>query len=330
MAHITLLALQDALASSLTLPLEMFTAADHLARARDRHRPALQHSIVGVGATTVTMAGGLRLQTDADWRSVGSTDLLILPALWRNPRIHLRRYAELLPWLRELSARGTRLCAVGTSSYFLAEAGLLDQRPATTHWFYFEDFSHRYPAIQLKRHHLITEAEGIYCAGSVNSVADLSVHFIEAFFGNRVACGIETQFSPEIRRPFESHAFKAERADVHDDELVIEAQDWLRERHMNAVQIPQLARHLGTSLRSLNRRFRQATGTNPHQYLQQCRLQTARELLQTSNLSIAEVALQAGYQESGYFCRLFKQAVKQTPSEYRNAVRGKLFQTQEK
>jgi transcriptional regulator GlxA family with amidase domain len=326
--HITLLALQDALASSLTLPLEMFTAAADLARAGNRRAPALAHSIASIGGQPVTMAGGLVLQPDCDWQQIDQTDLVILPALWRNPRLHLRRYPGLPPWLRQLAARGTRLCAVGTSSYFLAEAGLLDQRPATTHWFYFEDFGHCYPHIQLKRHHLITEADGIYCAGSVNSVADLSVHFIDMFFGSRIARGVETQFSPEIRRPFESHAFNAERADVHDDELVIEAQDWLRAHHGEAVSIPALATHLGTSLRSLNRRFRRATGTSPQHYLQQCRLQTARELLQTSNLSIAELAIEAGYQDSSYFCRLFKRAMKQTPSDYRHAVRGKLFHLQ--
>jgi transcriptional regulator GlxA family with amidase domain len=64
---------------------------------------------------------------------------------------------------------------------------------------------------------------------------------------------------------------------------------------------------------------------SPLAYLQQYRLQSARDLLRTSNLSIAEVALQAGYQDSGYFCRLFKLTMKQTPRDYRLAVRGKLF-----
>lgn len=325
MPHISLLALPDALASSLTLPLEMFTAADNLARADRRRRVALHHVVAGIGADHVTTVGGLTLKPDADWRELGATDLLILPALWRNPRIHLRRYPQLLPWLRELAQRGTRLCAVGTSSFFLAEAGLLDGRPATTHWFYLDEFARRYPQITLKRHHLITEADGIFCAGSVNSVADLTVHFIEMFYGQRIARGTEAQFSPEIRRPFESNVFNPDNPGVHDDELVIEAQGWLRAHHTDDVRIAALAAQLGTSVRSLNRRFRLATGMTPLAYLQQHRIETARDLLRTSNLSIAEIALEVGYQDSGYFCRLFKQAMKQTPRDYRHAVRGKLF-----
>jgi len=325
MAHITFLALRDALTSSLTLPLEMFTAADNLARATDRHRAGLGHDIAGIGMADIVMAGGLVLRPTIDWQQIRDTDLVILPALWRNPRIHLRRYPQLTSWLHDLAQRGTRLCAVGTSSFFLAEAGLLDGRPATTHWFYFDEFARSYPHIQLKRHHLITEADGIFCAGSVNSVADLSVHFIELFYGNRIARGIEAQFSPEIRRPFESHAFTAARPDVHDDEMVIEAQDWLRAHAAETIAIPALALRLGTSVRSLNRRFRIATGMSPLVYLQQQRLQAARDLWRTSNLSIVEVAAAAGYQDSSYFCRQFKQAMKQTPSAYRHAVRGKLF-----
>jgi transcriptional regulator GlxA family with amidase domain len=248
-----------------------------------------------------------------------------VPALWRNPLTNLRRYPELLPWLQKLAAQGSLLCAVGTGSFFLAEAGLLDGQPATTHWFYFDQFERRYPQVQLKRRHLITEAGSVFCAGSVNSVADLTIHFIELFYGRQLARKVEAQFSPEIRRPFESHAYSAGRADVHGDELVVQAQDRLRERHMEFLRMPELAKELGLSLRSLNRRFRQATGLSPSAYLQQQRLNSARDLLRTSNLSIAEVAVAVGYADSGYFCRLFREIMKQTPREYRQSVRGKLF-----
>lgn len=325
MPHVTLVALPNALASSLSLPMEMLTAADNLARAADRHRAPLQHVLVGPGSGAVTTANGLTLQLSGDWRTIERTDLLILPALWRSPLTNLRRHRELLPWLQRLADTGTLLCAVGTSSFFLAEAGLLDGRPATTHWFYFDQFEQRYPRVQLKRRYLITEADTRFCAGSINSVADLTVHFIELFYGRQLARKVEAQFSPESRRPFDSHAFSAGRADLHGDELVIEAQDWLRHHSADALLIPELADRLRISPRSLNRRFKAATGMSPGAYLQQQRLNDARDLLRTSNLSIAEVAARVGYTDAGYFCRLFREAMKQTPRDYRRSVRGKLF-----
>jgi transcriptional regulator GlxA family with amidase domain len=323
MPQITLLALPETLTSSLSLPMEMLSAADQLAQARQRSRTSpLRRQLVGIGERKVTMASGMRLELDALWHEVQQTDLLIVPALWRNPIPHLRRHRELLPWLRELAGRQTLLCAVGTGSFLLAEAGLLDHRPATTHWFYFDQFEQRYPAVQLKRQHLITGDANLYCAGSVNSVADLTIHFIERFYGNDLARHVEAQFSPEIRRPFATHAFSA---DVHGDELIQEAQAWLQRHYAEEIKMPALARQLGISLRSLNRRFRQATGTTPIRYLQQQRLHGAKELLRTTDLGVAEVALAAGFGDSDYFCRLFRTATKMTPRVYRRAVRGKLF-----
>jgi transcriptional regulator GlxA family with amidase domain len=311
-----LLALPTALASSLSLPMEMLLAADNAARVSRQKTTTLRYDLVGPHGTEISTASGLTLKLSGEPAQIEHTDLLIVPALWRNPLTTLRQHRDLLPWL---------LCAVGTGSFLLAEAGLLDHRPATTHWFYFEQFAQRYPRVQLQRRHLLTEANGIFCAGSINSVADLTIHFIELFYGRQLARKVEAQFSPEIRRPFEQHLYSAGNADVHGDELVAQAQDILRAHHAEPLRIPALAHTLGLSMRSLNRRFQQATGTSPTVYLQQQRINSARDLLRTSNLTIAEVALAVGYTDSGYFCRLFKESMKQTPREYRQSVRGKLF-----
>lgn len=305
--------------------MEMLLAADNAARSMRHQTETLKYDLVGPGGTEISTASGLTLKLSGEPSGIEHTDLLIVPALWRNPLTTLRQHRDLLPWLQQLAQRQARLCAVGTGSFLLAEAGLLDHRPATTHWFYFDQFAQRYPRVQLQRRHLLTEANGIFCAGSINSVADLTIHFIELFYGRQLARKVEAQFSPEIRRPFEQHLYSAGNADVHGDELVAQAQDILRAHQSEAVRIPALAHSLGLSMRTLNRRFQQATGTSPTIYLQQQRINSARDLLRTSNLTVAEVALAVGYTDSGYFCRLFKESMKQTPREYRQAVRGKLF-----
>jgi transcriptional regulator GlxA family with amidase domain len=286
----------------------------------------LRCDVVGpTGANELTTATGLTLKLSGNAKNISASDLVIIPALWRNPLTTLQKHAELLPWLRQLARQDTHLCAVGTGSFLLAEAGLLTNKPATTHWFYFDQFARRYPQVQLQRRHLITEAGNIFCAGSVNSVADLTIHFIELYYGAQIARKVEAQFSPEIRRPFESHVYAEGSTDLHSDELIAEAQDILRSRYADTFNISEFAGQLGVSARSLNRRFKNATGLSPNLYLQQQRLNTARELLRTSNLSIAEVAHAVGYNDSDYFCRRFRNAMKQTPSAYRASVRGKLF-----
>ena len=325
MQHITLVALPSSLASSITLPLEILNAANEQARIRDRRQSSLQVDVVGEREGAIKTAGGLSIIATATPDSIAQTDLLILPSLWRHPVTMLKKHQRLLPWLQQLAAQQTRICAVGTSSYFLAEAGLLDGQAATTHWYYCDQFAERYPQIEVKRQYLITQAHNIYCAGSVNSVADVMVHLIRQSYGRIIARQVEAQFSPEIRRPFEEHAYADPDSHPHQDETVIEAQEWLRAHHQHAVNIARLAADLDLSTRSFNRRFKQAVGMTASDYLQNQRLRTARELLRTSNLTVNEVALQSGFQDSSYFCARFKKAMGQTPLAYRQSVRGKLF-----
>ena len=86
-----------------------------------------------------------------------------------------------------------------------------------------------------------------------------------------------------------------------------------------------MAQLFGLSYRSFTRRFRVATNQSPIEYWQQLRVQTAKELLASSNLSIQEVALEVGYNDQGHLTRVFKKLLSQTPSDYRNVVRRKLF-----
>lgn len=325
MPRVAFIALPHTLASSITLPTEMLVAA--ASQTGPQRAQQLTLHVASADGGPVAAVGGLLLAATLDYHQLPAMEpeLVILPALWRNPLPVLRRRADLLPILRQLAASGAMICAVGSSSFFLAEAGLLDRRPATTHWFYLDLFARRYPQVDLKPHHLITRAGSLYCAGSVNSVADLTVYFIERFYGAAAARRVEAQFSPEIRRPFEAHSFTQGRENIHQDELVAEAQAWLRSHLQRENTVQQLAARLDMSTRSLNRRFHQATGMSPIQYLQAQRIQAARELLRTSNLSVSEVAAQVGYQDVSYFCQRFKQAVKQTPAAYRKAVRAKLF-----
>lgn len=325
MQHVTILALPQCLASSICFPLEILNAANDLARSRNRRQPPMQIAVAGAEAGPVVTAGGMTVEATAAIGDIQQTDLLILPALWRNPVTTLRRHASILPWLKQLAAQDTLLCAVGTSSCFFAEAGLLDYKPATTHWHYCDQFSARYPRVELKRQFLITQADNIYCAGSVNSVADLMVHLVGRFHGQDIARLVEGQFSPEIRRPFESHAYTQFDNSLHQDETIIEAQEWLRAHCTEPINIAALAAELDLSMRTFNRRFKQATGITASEYLQNQRLSCAKDLLRTSNLAMAEVAERSGYPDSSYFCARFKKIMGQTPLSYRKSVRGKLF-----
>ncbi|MEP5566725.1 MAG: helix-turn-helix domain-containing protein [Halioglobus sp.] len=325
MYQIAALLYPNALATSITLPLEILQAAAQIAQVKSRLSPAVSHCLIAADQAPVSLFGGLTLTPDRSYEELPPLDLLIIPAIWRNPGPVISAARPWLAQLANIAASGTRVCAVGTGTSLLAEAGLLDGKPATTHWNYLERFSVNYPKVLLKPRHLITQADNIYCVGSVNSIADLMVHVVEEWYGSGVARAVENQFSPEIRRPFRAAAYQTEGEQSHHDETVLEAQQWLQDRLTGNPGIQAAADALGVSARTLNRRFRQATGLSPQAWLQRLRVQQAKELLRHSNLSLSEVAWQVGLQDNSHFGKLFREQVGMTPGAYREAVRGKLF-----
>jgi transcriptional regulator GlxA family with amidase domain len=315
-----------ALATSVTLPMEILQAASQMASVTERGHPQVRFLLAGPDLAPVTLASGIVLQATARHLALPPLDLLILPAIWRNPLPTLQAAAPWLGTLGQIAASGTRICTVGTASALLAEAGLLDGKPATTHWNYFGQFRRRYPRVQLKTRHLITQSDNLYCVGSVNSIADLMVHIVEDWFGTRIARQVEQQFSPEIRQSFRAAAYQGGPRSAHHDEEVLQAQQYIQERLAVGFTLADLARHLELSPRTLNRRFHEATGLSPQQYLNSVRMGTARDLLRRSNLGISEIAWQVGLQDVSYFSRQFRRQHGLTPRAYRAAARGKLFE----
>ncbi|NHN36031.1 helix-turn-helix domain-containing protein [Pseudomaricurvus alcaniphilus] len=321
----TFLVIEDMLATSITLPIEMLNLAESAAKGHDRNAMRLNIASASVRREAVKTRSGFTLQADLVLDNIAHTDMVIIPSLWRNPRPILRKHPEIVAWLKTLNEQGTTLIAVGTGVCFLAEAGVLNGKAATTHWHYFDQFQRDYPDIDLKRQYFITQAGNIYCAASVNAVADLTVHFIHRTYGKDIANQVQRNFSHEIRRPYESTSFYDDKYRLHPDESIVQAQIWLQDNSQREIFLKDVAARFDMSVRSFNRRFKAATGKTPLQYLQEIRIDMAKDLLQTSNLSVSEIAYKVGYQDIGFFSSLFKKQLSTTPSEYRSIVRAKLF-----
>ena len=325
MKHITILAIPGALGSTISIPLEMLSAANDIARARRQRELLIEISVSSPEAGPVVLAGGLRVDPASDLEAIDQTDLIFVPGLWGNPARYLAHHPQLCDWLARRHGEGATLCAITTGSFFVAEAGLLDDLPATTHWRYFDEFAARYSRVNLQRKRFITRARRIYCTGSVNAVRDIMLHFIEGLFGVGITEQVARHFTHELKRSYESMLLDAEQHSTHHDETIIKVQEWLQDNFALTRTVAQIAGEFQLSVRSLNRRFKLATNTTPLQYLQELRINQARDLLKHSNLVVAEVADKVGYQDASYFVGLFKKLNGVTPNEYRRMVRNKQF-----
>lgn len=317
------------LATSLTLPLELLRAAEDISTAASRHSKKnpnpLKLKLVSVDGQTVTTHTGLTFNADTSIDDITQADIIYLPALWRNPNPIISKNRTLIPWLKQHYENGTTISGVGTGCCFMAEAGILDAKPATTHWHYFDFFQNRYPNVQLKRQYFITQAGNLYCTGSVNALGDLTVHFIQKFFSREVASHVEQHFFHEIRRAYEKPSSLLEKESSHPDEDIVQSQIWIQSNQGKNITIQDVADQFGMSIRSFNRRFKNATGKTPLAYLQNSRMETAKDLLKTTNLTIGEVMDKVGYHDNAHFTTLFKKVHGTTPSRYRTTVRAKMF-----
>ncbi len=323
--RIQYLLVPDMLGTSATLSGEMLAAAENAAIGGRHSKRRLNISTIANQTEAIATPTGISLHPDQQIASAEAADLILIPALWRNPKPNLLSDNSILEFLQRAHQQGSTLAAVGSGCFLLAATGLLNGKPATTHWHYFDRFEREFPSVHLKRDYFITQADKLYCAASINSLADLTIHFIQDIYNKSVAQTIQRHFSHEIRRAYESMRYFEGGSDQHADENILQVQLWLQDHYHQAIQFSQLAGQFEMSIRSFNRRFKLATGLTPVKYLQELRMGTARDLLQTSNLSIGEVAYKVGYQDLGHFSALFKQYFASTPVDYRTTVRAKLF-----
>jgi transcriptional regulator GlxA family with amidase domain len=323
--NVAFLVYQHVLATSLTLPIEMLKAGEAFAARQDPTVRRLAIQLVAQDMTPIQSRAGINIMPDVEVKNAENPNIIIVPSLWRNPRPVLRHSASQINWLSQCWSTGTTLIGVGTGVCFLAESGLLDNRAATTHWHYFEQFRRDYPKVDLKPDFFITQSLRTYCAASLNALADIIVHLIDQTYGIAAAQHVERNFSHEIRKPYEEQRYLEGSGDQHPDELIAQIQFWMKHNLTSTLTLKDVANQFGLSQRSLTRRFKAATNTSVTQYWQRLRLETVKELLASSNLSIQEIALEVGYQDQGHVTRLFRRTLGTSPKDYRTMVRKKLF-----
>ena len=316
-----------ALLTSISLPMEMISAAVAVARIKKRARVSWHcHAVSAFSepGKSIEYAKGLNLVPQFDLDTAPQADTIFIPPIWGNPDNVLEKSKQLQAWLKSQFESGVRICATGTGVTLLAEAGLLSDKPATTHWYFFNEFEARYPQVNLQRHHFITQAGQLFCCGSINALVDLVLYFIESQYGKEVSQVIEQHFSHEINRTYDKPWYSSGAA-RHPDEGIIEVQQWMKSHYAQHFNLEALAELANMSVRNFSRRFKAAVGQSALAYGLELKLQMACELLKETNLSHQDIADQTGFKDSAYFSRQFRQKNKLSPGEYRAMVRGKLF-----
>lgn len=324
MHTVSIIGFDGALASAVTGIIDLFRLAG-VTWARihgDEPRPWFRTRLLTRDGEPCKCINGLTLVSDGAWNEPDrdDSDLIIIPTIGAPIEKVLAGNSQLIEWLGNFRTRETPNVHVAsncTGAFFLAEAGLLNGREATTHWGFSNQFRERYPAVQLHPEKLVTVDGPVACAGGGMAWWDLGVYLVERFAGPQVARELAKAFVIDAGRSSQAPYSVLQAKRYHSDAVILALQDWLDDHFRESLSLPALAARAGLSERSLLRRFRQATGDTPNTYLQLLRVESARRQLESSGRSIDAITRDIGYEDISSFSRLFRKHTGLSPGAYR-------------
>ncbi|MFJ6697239.1 GlxA family transcriptional regulator [Streptomyces sp. NPDC091272] len=280
--------------------------------------------------TTFSTHPGQLIPSDADFNLyveqgpevLATADTLVIPAAHTPDSLYERgllpdELADLFTHVRP----GTRLASICTGSFVLAAAGLLDGRPATTHWHWARRLQDLFPSVRVDPEVLYVDDGDVLTSAGVAAGIDLCVHMVRRDFGAAVANDVARRSvvpphrdggqSQYIRRPVPEPQLATTTA----------ARAWALGRLHEPIQLRDMAEQESMSVRSFTRRFREEAGVSPGQWLTQQRVERARHLLETSDLSIDQVSHEAGFGTAQSMRQHLQAALGVSPTLYRRTFR---------
>ncbi|HEV2372127.1 MAG TPA: helix-turn-helix domain-containing protein [Streptosporangiaceae bacterium] len=266
----------------------------------------------------VRTAEGLRLDSGYGLDEVASADTVIVPAC---EDVQCDAPPELLDALRAAYNRGARIASICTGAFTLAAAGLLDGRPATTHWMHADEFARRWPRVHLDRDVLYTDDGQILTSAGSAAGLDLCLHLVRRDHGTRIANALARRMVMPPHRDG-GQAQYVEQAVPESTAVSISAvQDWARAHLDQPLTVEELATRAAMSPRTFARHFKASTGTTPLQWLLAERVRRARELLETTDDTIDRIAVRCGFGSAQRLRTHFARASRVTPHAFRRTFR---------
>lgn len=304
---VTVLALPGVLALDVGIPVQVFGSDPHyeLTVCADR-RPV------------PVSGGGLTIAADAGLEALDGAGTVIVPGY---DDIGTPPPAAVLDALRAAHARGARIVSICTGAFALAEAGLLDGRPATTHWRFTADLRTRFPRVRVLPNRLYVDDGDILTSAGVTAGIDLCLHLIRTDAGAAAANDQARRLvAPPHRAGGQAQYIERLRPEATGDRLG-PLRDWLLADLTRQVDVDALAARVHLSRRTFLRRFREETGTSPMAWLTGARLDRARELLETTDLPVEHLGRHTGLGSTATVRAAFHRHLGTSPREYRAVFR---------
>lgn len=277
--------------------------------------PGYQVRICTARPGPVATSGSLEVTVPYGLEAVDDADTVIVTGTGARDDIDPR----ILSTLRRCAADGKRIASICTGAFVLAQAGLLDGRPATTYWAKSEEFARRFPAVDLRPDVLYVQDGNLLTSAGLSAGIDLCLHLVRTDYGAATANAVARLVVAAPVRPGGQAQFIEAPLPPETGASLAATRSWALERLNEPLTRATLAAHARTSIRTLSRRFRAETSLSPLQWLLHQRVIRAQELLETTDLPMDHVARLSGLATTDSLRQHLTRRTGLTPSAYRAA-----------
>jgi transcriptional regulator GlxA family with amidase domain len=277
--------------------------------------------LVAREAKPLEVNNGVSVVPHAGLQDCPPVEIVCVPEVNLPPEEPLaERYRDEITWLQDRYEHGTTLAAACSGAMLFAEAGLLDGQEATTHWAWCDALRERFPTVKVHRQRaLVVSGDGqrLVMAGGGTSWLDLALYLIARTVGIEAAMRVARISLIDWHQVGQQPFARLARTRQAEDALIARCQTWIAEHYQEPSPVRNMVLLSGLAERTFKRRFQQATGMAPLEYVHALRLEEAKQMLEAGDQPIEEIAGEVGYEDAGYFSRLFRRKVSLTPAEYR-------------
>ena len=276
--------------------------------------PWYDFKVVNTRKKPVTATGGVRIEADAGLAALKHVDTIVIPSWGSDVGDETQAFIKAV---QKASQRGVRFLTICSGVFLLAAAGLLDGRKATSHWKHIPRLKALYPDILVEEDTLYVDQDNIICSAGSAAGIDACLHLVRKDFGTKIANDVARRLVTHPHRDGGQAQFIPNPVEKIKRPVISESIDWAQSKLADQISVKDMASHAHMSERTYLRRFREATGHTPMEWLQRQRVTKAQELLESSQHTMDNIAGLAGYQSSETFRVAFKRLVGISPGVYR-------------
>jgi transcriptional regulator GlxA family with amidase domain len=287
--------------------------------------------IVAESRDSFACFGGVPVTPHASLDETENADIVIITDLAVSPDAsHDQKWTPVKNWLNRVYRAGGTICSVCSGSVLLAGSGLLDDKPATTHWAFVDHFRRCFPRVKLEAGRLLVpvgEDRRIVTCGGMAAWEDLALYLIAGYYGESAAINAAKLYLFGDRSEGQLLFAAMSKPKRHEDAVIANTQQWLADHYDSPNPVKGMVRQSGLAERTFKRRFKTATGYTPIDYVQTLRIEEAKHMLEATSDAIDQIAFKTGYEDPASFRRLFKRLTGVTPGRYRQRFQSMINRT---